>query len=190
MNKLELRYLFTHVRCKITLRLLLSRLKYTYYYHAHAFHWDISLHRSVLFHIPLSSLFLLFFCCYHLIKAQPRCYRSRWNGRIRSHLREWSKTYLRPRAAQNCILAVYSPNGISPRNSEVEGSALEEHTQVLAQATSALTSQCNHRRTTQPWYFLRPPKPEIPQKDDERKIPRASKERRERIAQMRLVGHR
>jgi len=86
MNKLELRYLFTHVRCKRTSRLLLSRLSIPTII-THSIETYLS---AVLFHIPLSSRSFPSFVT--IILSEPKCYRSRWNERIQSHLHEWSKT--------------------------------------------------------------------------------------------------
>ena len=64
--------------------------KYTYYYHA--FHWDISLRRSV----PHSSIiaFLPFFCYHHLIRAQMLSLALKWKNSVASPrmIQDLSKT--------------------------------------------------------------------------------------------------
>jgi len=157
--------------------------KYTYYYHA--FHWDISLRRSV----PHSSIiaFLPFFCYHHLIRAQMLSLA--WNERIQSHLHEWSKTYLRPRAAQNCILAYFRLFAKRNISSEQRGSGVRTRGTHADFGTGYFGADVSMQPPEDHPAVILPTTAQarnLPKRRE--KSPRASTEKRERIAQMRLVG--
>lgn len=149
MNKLELSYLsaYSSAWCEMTLRLLISWLSILLT-RTHSIETYLrrrsAPHSSITAFLLRSSPNFKLFCRRHLISTAQTLSLARSNERIISFasprmIQDWPRAF--------CILSVYSENGISPRNSETAGSALGEHTHtgVLAQATSALTSQCSHR---------------------------------------------